>query len=65
MCIILYIIYILLGTHLKKVGKKLRPTNIKLVRFIFAILIITFTLIAFIAIPSVMFRELSSVGYTV
>ena len=60
-----YICYLLIGTYLKKIGEKLRPTNIKLVRFIFAVVIISCTLSAIVVIPSVMFREVSSVGFLI
>ena len=63
--IILYILYILLGPYLRKLGLKIRPQRIKLVRFIFAILMIAVTLFGIIVIPSVMFREISSVGFLV
>lgn len=63
--IIIYILFLLFGPYLAKIGQRLRPSNHTFVKLIFAFLIITVLLFALFVIPSVMFREVSSVGYMV
>lgn len=48
--------YMLLGPHLKKIGQKLRPTNITLVRWIFGFIAISITISIIALIPTVLFK---------
>jgi hypothetical protein len=63
--LIVFIIYLIIGPFLQKIGEALRPRRKKLVRKIFAILFFFVAITSVILIPSILFKEVTNIGYLV
>lgn len=54
--LLLLAIYVLLAPHLKKIGRKIRPTNITCIQCSFGIIVILLTISTIALIPTVFFK---------
>ena len=59
------IIYLIFGDYLETLSLNFRPKNKFFVRGVFAFTILTITILTLIIVPSILFREVSSLGYSI
>lgn len=63
--ILIQILNLLAGYYFKKAWEKIRPTKKIYVKVVFAFLVFLITILAIIIVPSILFKEASSLGYLV